>query len=68
MSEDSHPNYLEPIDLRIECIKCSGTFPFHETVPAYLVSGIIIAYHSAHEGHLLRIIADGTTYEPGKRA
>ncbi len=61
-------NYNEPVDLKITCLKCPGTaVKFERTVPAYLVSGLIIAFHGSHEGHQLEIVADGQTYRPGER-
>lgn len=56
------------VALRIECTKCgpSPTKPnFEATIPIWLASGLLLAFHSAHEGHPLRITADGVTYEPG---
>ncbi len=62
---ETHPNYLEPIHLIVSCVKCPHAPPFDQTVEAFLVSGLIIAYHSGHEGHQLSITANGKTYVPG---
>jgi hypothetical protein len=56
------------VELRVRCIVCKDAPTFAEDAPAYLVSGLIIAFHANHEGHQLEIIANGRTYCPGNRA
>lgn len=61
--------YDSTVRLGITCIQCDvyrrPYCPFHAEVPTWLVGAITIAFHSAHEGHRLRLNVDGIVYDPG---
>lgn len=63
-----HGELDEEVHLQVRCSQCKPSqraqHEYDRTVPKYLVSGIIIAFHSSHEGHQLEIIVDGDTYFP----
>ncbi len=63
------------IKMEVTCTDCSegGRVPKHKRrepvsvekeVPEYLCAAVVLALHSAHEGHALRIVADGVQFFP----
>ena len=54
------------VELKICCLTCKNKAVAYETkAPDFLVSGLVIAFHSRHEGHILEVIVDGVSYVPG---
>lgn len=61
------PDYDGEVHLIIRCPQCSnrhGREPVAEwpRCPKFMVSGLIIAFHSNHEGHQLEVEVDGELY------
>jgi hypothetical protein len=50
--------------LSVKCMVCERAKQYERCVPKYLVSGLIIGFHSSHEGHQLEIRVDSTVYLP----
>lgn len=48
------------------CKKSGKECIYDKPTPKFLVSGIIIAFHSNHEGHQLEVRVDGESYPTPK--
>lgn len=52
------------VHLEIRCMSCKNAEGYSREVPKYLVSGLLIGFHSSHEGHQLEVVVDGVVYLP----
>lgn len=52
------------VHLTIRCTSCKNAEVYRREVPKYLVSGLLIGFHSSHEGHQLEVEVDGVGYLP----
>ena len=60
------------VRLELECIPCSevrnrhgkGPVRYEADLPDWLCAAAVIAFHSNHEGHTMKVVADGEQIYP----